>query len=74
MEPPHVGCYELHGKDMRNHAFRFLADGVANPAASFPVNRRIILLLPGEKAGMREAVKPILQHRRTPAAPMMVEF
>ena len=44
--------------------FCFANDRSANPVAGISMSRRIILLLLGEKAGMREDVNPLIHIRR----------
>jgi hypothetical protein len=44
-------------KEQNSHVSGFADDRVANPIARISVRRRTILLLLGEKAGMREVVK-----------------
>jgi hypothetical protein len=44
-------------KEQQMSVFRFANDRPAYPAAGFRLRRRKILLLLGEKAGMREVVK-----------------
>ncbi|MGA2786027.1 MAG: hypothetical protein ABSF60_00725 [Verrucomicrobiota bacterium] len=46
-----------------NRGFCFFADGrPANPVAGFSMSRRMILLLLGEKAGLRESVATSFPH------------
>jgi hypothetical protein len=48
-------------KEQPLHVARFTNKLPANPVANFSKMRRTILLLLGEKAGMREVVKTILR-------------
>ena len=48
-------------KEQPAHTSVFSVDGPANPVASFSNRRRAILLLLGEKAGVREVVQSIFK-------------
>ena len=51
-------AFSLGEKEPPWRAFDFSVDRPANPVADFSKRRRTFLLLLGEKAGMREDVKP----------------
>ena len=55
---PALTCVLSPGEDFTSQAFGLFDDRPANPVAGFSKSRRVFLLLLGEKAGMREDVKP----------------